>query len=364
MSEASIRSAGRGAVPCVVAAVLWAAVSMAPLQAQQIQRYEVRGTDVAIYNLAGSVSIEGGTGSAVVVEVTSRGPDAERLRVESGPIEGRSTLRVIYPDEDIVFGADGGTWETQVRVREDGTFGDSDWDDRSRGRRVRISSRGRGLDASADLRILVPASQRLTVNLAAGDVSARDVAGTLRIDTYHASVTTTGTAGSLVIDTGSGSVQVSDAEGDVLVDTGSGRVDVTGVSGTALLIDTGSGGVTVAEATVSDLNVDTGSGRIDVSHSSATDILLDTGSGGVDLELMNDAERVVIDTGSGGVTVTVPSSFGADVEIDTGSGGIEIEFPLQIRKWERTYVAGTIGDGQGTMVIDTGSGSVRIRRGG
>lgn len=349
----------------LVALVTAAALGFVAPDSLSAQRYEVGGSDVAIYNLAGTVTIERGTGSDVVVEISRHGPDAGQLRVETGLIDGRSTLRLLYPGDDIVFRGLGQHWKTELRVRADGTFSDSEWRHHDhRGRRVRISSSGRGLEAAADLKILVPVGQRIAVYLAAGDVSARDVSATLRIDTHHAAVVASGTAGSLVIDTGSGSVDVSNATGDVMVDTGSGRVDVSGVSGGALLIDTGSGGVTVAGAEVTDLNVDTGSGGIEVSRASATDILLDTGSGSVTLELTSNPGRVVIDTGSGSVTVTVPASFGAEVEIDTGSGGIDIDFPLQLRKWERTYVAGTIGDGGARLAIDTGSGSVRIRRGG
>ena len=95
----------------------------------------------------------------------------------------------------------------------------------------------------------------------------------------------------------------------------------------------------------------------------ADHITLDTGSGSVDLEVLNDPSHIEIDTGSGGVTLTVPSSYGARVEIDTGSGGIEMEMPITMRRWQRDHVNGTIGDGSGTLLIDTGSGSVKVLQG-
>jgi lia operon protein LiaG len=61
--------------------------------------------------------------------------------------------------------------------------------------------------------------------------------------------------------------------------------------------------------------------------------------------------------------VTVPDSFGASVDIDTGSGGIELDMPITMRRWQRDHVQGTIGDGGGRLLIDTGSGSVRILSG-
>jgi DUF4097 and DUF4098 domain-containing protein YvlB len=50
------------------------------------------------------------------------------------------------------------------------------------------------------------------------------------------------------------------------------------------------------------------------------------------------------------------------VDIESGSGGIELDFPVQTRRFDRDHLTGTIGDGRGTLRVDTGSGSVRIRR--
>ena len=82
----------------------------------------------------------------------------------------------------------------------------------------------------------------------------------------------------------------------------------------------------------------------------------------MDLELLTDVEQLVVDTGSGSVTVHAPESLGAMVEIDTGSGGIDLDFPLEVTSVRRDRVQGRLGDGEGTILIDTGSGSIRILR--
>lgn len=331
----------------------------------QAQRYELSGREVAVYNLAGQIEVRSGSGSAVVVEITRGGSDADQLVIETGEIDDRQTLRIIYPDDRIVYPEMGRGSSTEIRVREDGTFSDSDWDRgwRSRGDRVRISGRGSGLEAYADLTISVPQGQEISVYLGAGDASVTNVDGTIRMDTHSAPVNASGVRGSLVVDVGSGHVDVRDTEGDIDLDTGSGAVEVSNVSGDFLLIDTGSGSVTASDVTSSDLNIDTGSGRIRASRVNASDIRLDTGSGSVELSVTNEPQHIEIDTGSGGVTLTVPESYGARVEIDTGSGGIELEMPITMRRWQRDHVNGTIGDGGGTLLIDTGSGSVRILQG-
>src|SRR5207249_2960957 len=66
-------------------------------------RHTISGDDIAIYNLAGVMRVEGGSGPGVAVELTRGGRDAGKLRVETGPVRGRETLRVIYPDDAIVY---------------------------------------------------------------------------------------------------------------------------------------------------------------------------------------------------------------------------------------------------------------------
>ncbi|MBI2071848.1 MAG: DUF4097 family beta strand repeat protein [Gemmatimonadetes bacterium] len=199
------------------------------------ERHEISGTRVGIYNLAGQVTLEPGRGSAVVVEMTRGGRDARELIVERGPIRDRETLRVIYPADEIRYPTLGWRSDTELPVRDDGTFGDSDVGREGRwsGRRVRIWDRG-DFEAFADLRISVRC------------------------------------------------------------------------------------------------------------------------------ELASNPTSLDVDTGSGSVTLTLPASYGATVEIETGSGGIDVDFPVEARRFGSDPLTGRIGDGRGTLRVDTGSGSVRI----
>lgn len=337
-----------------------ALAALAGTAAAQTSRHNVSGDSVAIYNLVGAVRIEGGSGSAVTVEVTRSGRDADQLRVETGPIRGRETLRVVYPDDDIIHPNRNGWWNTEMRVREDGTFGDGSRGFGRIGRTVRIRSRGDGVEAAADLRITVPKGQKIAVYLGVGRASVSNVDGRLRVDVASADVTADHTKGQLIIDTGSGEVTVTDAEGEVNLDTGSGSVSATRVKGSILSIDTGSGEVTATDVDATDVNIDTGSGSVDLRGTKARTLRIDTGSGDVDVRLLAPCDDIDIDTGSGGVTLAVPEGLSAQVEIETGSGGIDLGFPVQVRRLESDHVIGTIGDGRGRLRIDTGSGSVRL----
>ena len=348
------------------AAALWALLAPSgPAVSQQAERHTISGADIAIYNLAGVARIEGGSGSDVVVNVTRGGRDAAKLRIETGLVRDRATLRLIYPDDDLVYRGLGPGSSTTVNVREDGTFGDGGGDhDRSGDRRrVRISGSGGGLEAHADLRIAVPTGRRVAVYLAVGQALVSNVNGDLRVDVAAASVTADHSRGSLFVDAGSGDVRVSEAEGEVTIDTGSGDVIVSGVRGPRLSLDTGSGNVTADGIAADVLKVDTGSGNVEASGIKARDVKIDTGSGGVRLVLLSDIEALHVDTGSGDVTIDVPADFGAHVDIETGSGDIDLRgVQLRATRLQSDHLRGEVGDGRGQMKVSTGSGGVILRR--
>jgi lia operon protein LiaG len=345
----------------------------AALRAQQpLERYTIDDDAVAIYNLVGGVRLEPGEGG-VAVQMTRAGADAGRLRVAQGEIDGRATLRVLYPEDRINSGTGSRGSSTTLRVREDGTFGDTDGEDEhghgrhgrdgwEEGRKVTIASGG-GLDARADLVVRVSRGHRVAIYLAVGSVTVTNVEGDLTLDTHEAEVTANGVKGRLGVDVGSGSVRATQIEGDLSVDTGSGSVEVSRVRGRSLSIDTGSGDVTGSDLEAGELSVDTGSGSIRLAGVMAPDLSLETGSGSVTAELRRDIASLHVETGSGDIAIRAPASLGAEVEIETSSGDIETDFPLQITRHARDHMVGTIGDGKGTIAIETGSGGVKLLKG-
>lgn len=337
-----------------------------PLMAQQPERYVLDGDEVAIYNLAGLLQVDAGKG-AVEVEVTRGGADASRLKVAQGEIDGRQTLRVIYPNALVHYAVGKGRNRTDLRVRDDGTFGDSDDGDhkhdhdRSRdGRRITIDFEPGGLDAHADLKVKVPSKGSVCLHLAVGQVTVTNVDGDLRIDVSSAPVDVTGFKGSLMVDVGSGNVRATQVDGDLIVDTGSGSVEVSKVRGKRLSIDTGSGEVTGSDLESDDVSVDTGSGGIALTTMRSPRIALETGSGDVRADLQGDVNSLGVETGSGSVDIKAPATLGATIEMETSSGDIETDFPVQVTRHARDHMSGQIGDGKGSIAIETGSGSVRL----
>jgi lia operon protein LiaG len=351
-----------------------AAIALAVQSASaQTERRTLAGNSVAIYDLVGHVQVEQGSGSEVVVEITRGGHDAKKLSVEVGDLRGRNTLRVRYPDDDIIY-PDLGHWSnSDFRINGDGTWGNEDRDDRDdrgnrgdRGRgdhRVRIKGSGSGTEAWADLKILVPAGKDVAVHIGVGELGATRVSADLRLSASSGRVTVTGTKGNLVAETGSGGVDVRGATGDdVRITSGSGGITSNDVSGKRLRIETGSGGVVGSGLTSEDLDISSGSGSIRVDDARSARSRLNSGSGGIRVGFASPVKTLDATTGSGGVTVTIPGALNAELDIETGSGGIDSDFPVQVNRMERNRLRGQIGDGSGHIRIRSGSGSVHLRK--
>ncbi|HXI20025.1 MAG TPA: hypothetical protein VNH46_03020, partial [Gemmatimonadales bacterium] len=158
--------------------------------AAQGRSYHVSGADVAIYNIVGEITVRAGTGPDVVVEVNPLGRDAGRLTVATGEIEGFQTLRVIYPDDRIVYDRLEDDGSTNLTIRDDGTWGSFDGRrERGRGdRRITVRGSGSGLEAAADLRISIPSGKRVGVYLGVGRLDAANVSGRIRLDGASADI--------------------------------------------------------------------------------------------------------------------------------------------------------------------------------
>jgi hypothetical protein len=352
-------TAGRAALSLLP--LLAAAAALAPTaDAQATERFSLTGTRVAVHNLAGQVRVERGTGSAVVVEVTRGGADAGQLRIGTARNGDEEGVRIAYPAGNVVYPALGASSRSQITVGRDGVYGTAAV---GRGAQVTVAGSGRGTEAWADVRILVPAGRSVVVHHGIGRVEVSGVEGNVRVNGGATSVTTSATRGELDVRTGSGSVSVADAEGDVGVRTGSGRVRVDGVRGQRLNLSTGSGGISGSGARAAEVQMSTGSGAVRVEGVSARTLTARTGSGSVRVELTANPENVRISTGSGGVGLTVPDGFGAELSIRTGSGGITVDLPTTTRRSARSRFEGTVGDGRAQVTISTGSGGVRFRPG-
>lgn len=332
-------------------------------------------------NLIGDVHVEKGdsAGFRISVEVTAEAGTAGEADALAHAVEfrsrdsgGSSLFQVKFPESHFAKiylpDAPAGWWSGRMYVKYLGErrqlTGDPD-----EGARIRV-----------DVVVRVPEGGRLTVRNKFGDTMSEGVAGDVTLDGTRGRATSSNGTGTLTLDTGSGRVEVATHEGEVNADTGSGTVDIANCK-CRINADTGSGGIRVVDSQ-GELLADAGSGSVSVRNFAGS-VHADTGSGSVKIEGWSDATELVVDTGSGSVHVAGDLSRLEEMKIDTGSGRVSIEasawpsmaitvdtgsggVSVDVTDAEVTRHKGgarvvRIGGATRHGLIDTGSGSVRLR---
>src|SRR4051812_4293088 len=185
--------------PVIRAAALAALLLPAGAHAQT-ERFTLDGPEVGVYNLVGTLKVEGGTGDKVVVEVTRAGRDAQRLTIQTGDVRGRSALRIQYPEDRIVYPQMAYDSRSTFNVSDDGTFGGDDRrDGRRGGRRVEVRSSGEGLEAHADVRVIVPKGKAVVLRHGMGETTIDNVDGRLDIEVAASRVRATHVRGTMTL---------------------------------------------------------------------------------------------------------------------------------------------------------------------
>jgi hypothetical protein len=185
----------------------------------------------------------------------------------------------------------------------------------------------RNIRVSVDFTVMIPRSLRLRVLTGNGDVSVDKAGAEVNATTGNGRISIGETTGRVDATTGNGDVHVESARGPVRVSTGNGRVFVATSSGP--------------------VNATSGNGDLDIRMKTLTS---ETG--------------MTFTTGNGHIRLTVPEDFNADVEMSTGSGNLRSDFDIRVvGRLDPQHLRGQIGKGGPTVRLNTGSGTVEIRKG-
>ena len=321
---------------CFMLALAAAALAKSP-SAITPGHHVLEGPEVSIYNIAGEMRVVEGSGRSVEVEITPGGKDGGRLTVDLDNVKGVPTLRVVYPEDHIVYRD---SYGPPHGISSNSYLGYG-------GRRIHVSGSGPGLEAHADIRVLVPRGKKVNLHLAVGRAFLNDVEGELRFKGASSSVQAERVSGLLGCDVGSGEISISRCKANISADTGSGDIHLTEVNGNVsadagsgsidlkrifaetITLDAGSGSIDGSDIQVTVINADCGSGSINLDGTSAEKMALDAGSGSVELHLTKNVDDLAIEAGSGSVRLTAPRELSAQFRIECPRRNLHIDFPAE-----------------------------------
>jgi|SRR5580700_1434212 DUF4097 and DUF4098 domain-containing protein YvlB len=153
-------------------------------------------------------------------------------------------------------------------------------------------------------------------------------------------------------------------EGRVDLHTGDGRIDLANFKG-EMQLRSGDGAEEI-DSVDGKLRATTGDGHIR-ANGRFDELDLHTGDGHVDARALAGSALATgwrLESGDGTVTLEVPESLAADLDLHTGDGHIDLDMPVTTEgKIRRNEVHGKLNGGGNLLVIHTGDGSIRLRKG-
>jgi DUF4097 and DUF4098 domain-containing protein YvlB len=114
------------------------------------------------------------------------------------------------------------------------------------------------------------------------------------------------------------------------------------------------------------LRATTGDGHIR-ANGRFDELELKTGDGRVDARAAAGSALAAgwrLESGDGTVSLEVPDNLAADVDLHTGDGHIDLDMPVTTEgKIRENEIRGKLNGGGNLLVIHTGDGSIRLRKG-
>jgi DUF4097 and DUF4098 domain-containing protein YvlB len=152
--------------------------------------------------------------------------------------------------------------------------------------------------------------------------------------------------GRVDLHTGDGKIELANFKGEMQLRSGDGSQEIENVDG-KLHATTGDGHIR-ASGRFDELELKTGDGRVDARAASGSAL----------------AAGWRLESGDGTVTLEVPENLAADVDLHTGDGHIDLDMPVTtVGKIRENEVRGKLNGGGNLLVIHTGDGSIRLRKG-
>ncbi len=183
-------------------------------------------------------------------------------------------------------------------------------------------------------------------------------------------------ASNVVARSGDGSIRAEAIDGKIVLNTADGTVTATRLSGD-IQVRSGDGSIRLDKVT-GKLDLETDDGSIGL-EARPTALHLKTGDGSIRAQI--DADAVMADnwditTGDGSVTLTLPSSFNAELDAETSDGSVRSSHPMldddrderrsgeggDQRRERRRVLRARMGEGGKSLRVRTGDGTIRIDR--
>jgi lia operon protein LiaG len=217
-----------------------------------------------------------------------------------------------------------------------------------------------GVVTSNDLSV-----KEISLGTSSGDINASDInAEKANFDTSSGNVTFNGKFTKLYANSTSGDIISDGIEAEYSkFESSSGEIRFKGTF-TEVNAKSTSGDIISDSTKAKSSEFESSSGKIAVSGN-LSNSAASSNSGDISLSTSERPQSIQIKTFSGNASLKLPDSAGFKLECESTSGKINSDFPVTVitsGNNSRNELNGTVGDGNGTVKINTSSGDIHIQK--
>lgn len=242
---------------------------------------------------------------------------------------------------------------------------------------VSFDERGRGLEIRGDYdkprgrmnyrnslkvhyELLVPEDVELDIKTAGGSIHVENIAGDVNLHTSGGSLQLRDLAGEVIAKTSGGSIQGRNLGNYVDLHTSGGSINIDGAQG-ALDAKTSGGSINIADVD-GPVEAQTSGGTIRLREIAGA-VNARTSGGSIEAEIIGQPEDDMrLQTSGGSVTIHLDDNVRADIDAKASGGTVSTDFPVTVRgTLKKTQLQGEINGGGPMLTLRTSGGSVRIR---
>ncbi len=219
-----------------------------------------------------------------------------------------------------------------------------------------------------------------------GSITCKDVTGPMNeLVSSNGSITIAQLKGSAKVETSYGSISCENfSDGDYHLKSGNGRVALAhgsvgecdasssygsvvcnDVKGNPVKLSSGNGSIELSDVNARDVSLSSSYGAIRARQITATDVTAHSGNGGIEIICSDSCPadmKAEVKSGYGSINFTAPPQFAGQVRLSTDYGSVRTARPVTMSgEIDKKNISGTIGEGTGTLHLETSSGSVELK---
>ena len=226
----------------------------------------------------------------------------------------------------------------------------------------------------------------VSVHTSYGSITCRNVTGQMtELESTNGSITISELKGSAKVETSYGSITCENfSDGDYHLKSQNGRVAVAhgsvgecdastsygavvcnDVKGNPVKLSSGNGSIEATNVNAQDMSLSSSYGAIRAGQITSADVTAHSSSGSIDI-VCSDAcpadLKAQVKSGYGSIQFAAPPQFAGEVRLSTDYGSVRTARSVTMSgEIDKKNIRGTIGEGTGSLVLETSNGSVDLK---